>query len=460
MSRSIPSLGWGDDVISPFASPLISRRSLVKAGLLGVGSFSLAHLLQAQAKASVDRREKSMIFLWLWGGPSHMETFDLKPDAPVEYRGEFRPIATSVPGMEISEHLPRISRLADKIALIRSLSHESPGHVNSTHTMMTGYPGELLEAPPFQPKYPDFSSVATKVVGPRRPGTPTHVAMPSLRYGGASYLGTGLDPLSMDADPNSPKFRVPALSIGADTLGTLENRMALQQQLDRAQRSWDRTGTMSALDQFEQQAFEMLANHQVRQAFRIDQEPEFIRERYGRHLVGQRCLLARRLVEAGVRLVTVDFPHVPGQKAFSWDDHASVWNIFHEMKTRLPVLDQVVSALIEDLSVRGLLDDCLLVVMGEMSHTPRINLHQGNPGREHWGHTMSLLMAGGGLRLGQVVGATSSKGDEVKERPLVPGDLLATWYEYLGVPIETQFPDHFGRPTPILPQGSPIRELL
>jgi hypothetical protein len=389
-----------------------------------------------------------------------METFDLKPEAPVEYRGEFRPIQTNVPGMLLSEHLPRIARLANHISLIRSLSHDSPGHVNSTHTMMTGYPGELAEAPPFRPKYPDFSAVTTRVVGPRRPGTPTHVAMPSLRYGGSAYLGTGLDPFPLEADPNHVDFRVPALSVDARSLAEIENRSALQKQLDLAPRDWDQAGTMTALDQFQQQAFSMLANANVREAFRIDREPEPVRERYGRHLVGQRLLLARRLVEAGVRLVTVDFPCVPGQKAFSWDDHASVWNIFDEMKIRLPVLDQVVSALIEDLHVRGLLDECLVVVMGEMSHTPRINLHQGNPGREHWGKTMSVLLAGGGLPMGQVIGSTSSKGDEPKDRPLSPGDLLATWYSYLGVPIEATFPDHFGRPTPILPVGQPIRELV
>jgi hypothetical protein len=461
-----PRLIWGSRLAQSSACPLVSRRSLVKAGLLGAGSFSLAHLLRSQAVAresissQTSARDKSIIFLWLWGGPSHMETFDMKPGAPVEYRGEFRPIATSVPGIEICEHLPRLAPLADKFSLIRSLSHSSPGHVNSTHTLMTSYPGALAEAPPFEPQYPDFNSVASRLVGPRRPGTPSHVAMPQLRYGGSAYLGTGLNPLSVQADPNAADFRVPALGIDADTLRTLEDRRSLQQSLDGFQRQWDQSGTMSALDQFEQQAVQMLANQQVRDAFRLEREPEFLRERYGRHLVGQRCLLARRLVEAGVRMVTVDFPCVPGQKAFSWDDHASVWNIFDEMKTRLPVLDQVVSALIEDLDGRGLLNDVLLVVMGEMSHTPRINIHQGNPGREHWAHTMSLLMAGGGLPMGQVVGSTSSRGDEPKDRPLVPGDLLATWYRYLGISTETTFPDHFGRPTPILAQGTPIREFF
>jgi len=192
----------------------------------------------------------------------------------------------------------------------------------------------------------------------------------------------------------------------------------------------------------------------------LNREDPRTRDRYGRTVVGQRCLLARRLVESGVRIVTVDFPTVPGQKAFSWDDHASVWNIFEQMKIRLPVLDQVVSALIEDLDQRKLLDDVLLVVMGEMSHTPRLSNFQGQPGREHWAQSMSIFMAGGGLRMGQAIGSTTSQGEEPAERPLSPNDILATWYKYLGVPLDAHFRDHFGRPTPILPHGAPIHELI
>jgi hypothetical protein len=357
-----------------------------------------------------------------------METFDLKPDAPVEYRGEFRPISTNVPGLEISEHLPRIAQHGDKIAIIRSLSHDSPSHVNSTHTMMTGYPGDLVETPPFHPKYPDFSSIVTHAAGPRRAGTPTHVAFPSLRYGGAAFLGSGLDPMNVAGDPNKADFKVPALNIDATTMRTLEDRTALRGQLDRFERVRDESGLMNSLDTFQQQAMSMLANRRVRDAFDMDREPDEIRDRYGRHEVGQRCLLARRLVESGVRLVTIDFPCVPGQKAFSWDDHASVWNIFEQMKIRLPVLDQVVSTLIADLYERGLSEKVLVVVMGEMSHTPRISNFNGQPGREHWGRSMSVLLSGGGMPMGQVIGSTNSKGDEPRDRPLVPGDLLATWY--------------------------------
>jgi hypothetical protein len=217
---------------------------------------------------------------------------------------------------------------------------------------------------------------------------------------------------------------------------------------------------MDSMDTFSQQAMAILTSDTTRRAFEIQRDDDRVRERFGRNIVGQRCLLARRLIEAGVRLVTVDFPCVPGQKAFSWDDHASVWNIFEQMKIRLPVLDQVVSALIDDLYERGLDRDVLLVVMGEMSHTPRLSNFNGQPGREHWSRAISLLVSGGGLGMGQVIGSTTAKGEEPLDRPIIPSDLLATWYQFLGVPLNLQFPDHNGRPRPILPQGKAIAELL
>ena len=433
----------------------LGRRGFLHAGLAAAGGLTLTDLLRLEARAPNAARGRSMVVLWLWGGPSHMETFDLKPDAPTEYRGEFRPIDTTVPGVRISEHLPRLARVADKFVLVRSLSHESTGHVNSTHTVLTGYPGEAVETPPFKPKYPDCFAVTTKVAGPARPGLPPFVALPSQRYQGAAYLGPGLDPLTVPADPNAADFRVPALSVADNDRSRLGGRMSLLGQLDAARQAADRPG----FDEYQRKAADLLLGDAARRAFDLSREDARTRDRYGRHVVGQRCLLARRLVEAGVRLVTIDFPCVPGQKAFSWDDHASVWNIFEQMKIRLPVLDQVASALVEDLSARGLDRDVLVVVMGEMSHTPRLSNHDGQPGREHWGRSMSLLMAGGGMRTGQVVGSTTRKGDEPRDRPLRPGDLLATWYRHLGVPLDTHFTDQTGRPIPLLPEGRPIDEL-
>lgn len=401
-----------------------------------------------------------MILLWLWGGPSHMETFDLKPTAPSEYRGEFRPIPTNVPGIDISEHLPLLAQQADKYSLVRSLHHDSPGHVNSTHTMLTGHVGEAVEMPPYQPKYPDVRAVAHKVLGRRKPDVPAHIVMPYYRYYGPAYLGRDIEPLPVKDDPNTPDFRPPSLSVDDELKPRFADRLSLLDQIDAYRRRIDPADGPALLDQFQQQAASILTSETTRSAFDLSAEPDATRDRYGRHAVGQRCLLARRLVEAGVRLVTIDFATVAGQKAFSWDDHASVWNIFEQMKIRLPVLDQVVSALIQDLYQRNLQDDVLLVVMGEMSHTPRLSNFQGQPGREHWGQTMSVLLSGGGLTMGQAVGATSVKGDEPAERPLTPNDLLATWYRALGVPLDAHFHDFGGRPTPILPHGSPIAELV
>jgi hypothetical protein len=289
---------------------------------------------------------------------------------------------------------------------------------------------------------------------------PAHVALPFVRYSGAAHLGAGLDPFAVAADPNDPAFRVPDLLVEASDGGRLGRRLGLLEGMDRLRREIDTSGVMRSMDDFQRKAAEILTSGAARDAFDLGREDPRARDRYGRHAVGQRCLLARRLVEAGARLVTIDFPCVPGQKAFSWDDHASVWNIFEQMKIRLPVLDQVVSALIDDIHERGLDEDVLLVVMGEMSHTPRLSNFQGQPGREHWSRAMSVLLSGGGLRMGQVVGSTTAKGEEPRDRPLAPNDLLATFYRFLGVPLELAFHDLRGRPMPILPSGEPIGELL
>jgi hypothetical protein len=388
-----------------------------------------------------------------------METFDLKPDAPSEYRGDFKPIRTTVPGVLISEHLPRLARLADKFALLRSLHHDSNGHVNSTHTLLTAYPGEVVETPPFRPNHPDVWAVASKMLGAKTPGVPAYAALPRTRYHGAGYLGSGLDPLVVGSDPNLPEYRPPQLTIEQALQPRFRDRQDLLRQFDSMRRDLDNTRQIQALDQFQQEAARVLTSAAAQKAFEVDREDVRVRDRYGRHEIGQRCLLARRLIEAGARIVTVDFPCVPGQKAFSWDDHASVWNIFEQMRIRLPVLDQVVSALVEDLDQRGLQDDVLLLVMGEMSHTPRLSDFNGQPGREHWARSMSIFLSGGGMPMGQVIGSTNARGEEPRDRAVTPNDFQATLYRYLGIPLETQFTDLSGRPVPLLPSGTPIREL-
>jgi hypothetical protein len=441
-----------------------NRRAFLRSGLAGLCSLGLADLFRLQSLARTTDKAatspKSMILLWLWGGPSHLETFDLKPEAPPDYRGDFRPICTNVPGIQISEHLPRLARLADKFALVRSLHHDSPGHINSEHTLLTGHPGELVETPPYRPKYPDFRAVTHKVLGERKPGVPVHVVLPRTHAYGPAYLGPSVDPLVVTGDPNAADFTVPNLTLDAARRPRFAERMELLERFDGLRRDLDASGVMASLDTYNQKAVDLLTRDATGKAFELRHEDPRLRDRYGRHQVGQRCLLARRLVEAGVRLVTVDFPCVPGQKAFSWDDHASVWNIFEQMKIRLPVLDQVVSALIEDLHERGLLDDVLLVVMGEMSHTPKLSNFNGQPGREHWARAMSVFLAGGGLTMGQAVGSTNHKGEEPRDNPVTPNDLLATFYHCLGVPADTSFTDPTGRPVPILPGGGPIKELI
>lgn len=438
----------------------LNRRSFLHLGLAGLGSLGLTDLLRLQALAAPEHSSpKALLVLWLWGGPSHMETFDLKPDAPAEYRGEFSPIATNVPGIQISEHLPRLARHADKFAILRSLHHPSTGHVSSTHTLISAYPGEIVETAPYRPRHPDVYAVASKLLGPRRRDMLPYFAIPRTRYNGGAYLGPGLEPMTIGGDPNNPDFHPPRVHIEAALRPHFTERLNLLQQFDDMRRELDGAEQMQAMDRFQVEATRILNNDTMQRAFDIHAEDARIRDRYGRHEIGQRCLLARRLIEAGARVVTVDFPCVPGQKAFSWDDHASVWNIFEQMKIRLPVLDQVVSALIDDLYQRGLQNDVLLLVMGEMSHTPRLSNFNGQPGREHWAQSMSLLLAGGGLRMGQVIGSTNARGEEPRDRPVSANDFQATLYHYLGVSPCTYFANHSGQPIALLPSGRPIAEL-
>ncbi|WZO97786.1 DUF1501 domain-containing protein [Isosphaeraceae bacterium EP7] len=440
----------------------LPRRGFLRAGLAGWSALSLADMLRARSVAAQSPAgDPSMIVVWLWGGPSHMETFDPKPDAPVEYRGLQAAIPTNVPGISITERLPLLAAMADKYCLVRSCAHESPGHVNSTHSMLTGYPGELLETPPFRPRYPVLFSVANKVLPTRRVGMPQYLGLPDvIRYGGGAHLGPAYDPLTVAGNPNLDGFGVPALALDDSKKARLRGRLGLLSAFDTMRSDLDASGLVDTLGAFERQAVSMLTGDTARRAFDLSREDPRLRDRYGRDVIGQRCLLARRLVESGARLVTVDFPCIEGQKAFSWDDHASVWNIFDEMAKRLPVLDRAVSALIADIHSRGMDRDTLVVVMGEMGRTPRLSNFNGQPGREHWPGAMSILMSGGGMPMGQVVGSTTRKGEEPKDRRLDPGDVLATWYKHLGIDHTLSFPDHSGRPIPLLARGEPIRELI
>jgi hypothetical protein len=269
--------------LTPRCPGTLSRRAFLRSGLLGLGSLSLAELLRFEGRAAspgpASAQGKSIIVLWLWGGPSHMETFDLKPEAPIEYRGDFRPIRTKVPGIAICEHLPRLARLADKYALIRSCHHDSPGHVNSTHTLTTGYPGELIETPPFRPKHPDFYAVAVKLLGERASSVPPFVALPRTRYTGAAYLGNSLDPLVVTADPNGAAFQVPSLGLQAERRPEFSQRLSLLEQFDNLRRDLDSSGLMSSLDSFQQRAVSLLTGDAARKAFALETEDPKLRDR-------------------------------------------------------------------------------------------------------------------------------------------------------------------------------------
>jgi hypothetical protein len=437
--------------------------------------LSLPQLLRGEAVAG-GRRATSVVILWMRGGPSHIDMWDMKPDAPAEYRGEFRPIPTAVPGVEVCEHLPRTAALMEKWSIVRSLHHRpedgTADHTGGDIICFTGYP-----APPAATLngpgniYPSCGSIVRRQLQSRDTSLPAYVMIPRMVPGtGAGYLDAACRPFETLADPanTSAKFSVPNLALPDGlSVNRLGERKSLLHDLDLIRRNVDGSGAMAAADDFARQAWEMLTGEKARRAFDLDAEPREVRERYGffpayhstRVVAGgdapcwnQRMLLARRLVEAGVRLVTVDCRW--------WDTHEdNFWALRNEF---LPRWDQAYSAFLSDLDERGLLDTTLVVAWGEMGRTPLINTRQGNEkaGRDHWPAAMSAAIAGGGVKGGQVVGSTDAKATEPKENPKIPQDVLATIYRHLGVDTSASYPDHRGRPHPVLPCGRPIDELF
>jgi uncharacterized protein (DUF1501 family) len=437
-----------------------SRRSFVQAGVLGVGGLTLPALLRLQAQAASRGRasEKSVILLWLSGGPGHMETWDPKPGAPAEYRGPLQAIPTALPGVSFGELMPDLASLADRLAVLRTVRHGSGDHTKGNHWMLTGFEGPAFNAPDFRTqRRPSMGSAVARLCGPSRAGLPAYVAVPHLRGGTdnffhyAAYLGGGLNPFVVNSDPNEAGFGVKNLVMSPELSGDrLADRRGLMAQLDRI-----RSGAeplMADWDAHNQSAFDLLTSKQVRDAFDIEAERPALRDEYGRHTFGQSALLARRLVERGVAFVTVNC--VP------WDHHGSPGQYKTEEGARLliPPLDRALAALIRDLIARGLYDKTLVVAMGEFGRTPRMNK---NAGRDHWGDTFSVLMAGGGLRMGQVIGRSDARGERVVERPLDPQDVAATVYHHLGINARAiEFYDLLRRPMPLLDRGEPIRELI
>ena len=455
----------------------VTRRSFLEAGSLFFGGLVLSDLLRLRARASEtagapEPEATSVILLWLPGGPPHMETYDLKPDAPAEFRGEFRPISTVVPGLDICEHLPRHARIADKFTIVRSVAHEFADHGGGHKRFLTG----RAPASPvgFVNDAPMVGSIVAKMRERRDIGLPNYVAGTDPgRSGvdvfsfGAAYLGQATTPFTVAGDPSGPSFKVENLSVAPEFAHRLDDRVRLREGFDRLRRSLDQSGSMEAMDEFDRRALALLTSTKARDAFDLSREDPRLRDRYGRHAWGQRALLARRLVEAGCSFVTMvlENPVPSGQTMppgiiYNWDSHAVNGHLFDDARYRLPIYDQAVTALVEDLHARGLDRKVLLIVTGEFGRTPRLSTANGRPGRDHWPDAMSMLLSGGGMRTGQVVGSTNSRGEHPKDRPLTPNDLWATMYRHLGIDPELAFPDHGGRPMPILPFGTPIPELL
>jgi hypothetical protein len=444
----------------------ISRRSFVQIGVAGMTSVSLADVLKAKEDSRTSgkpQKDTSVILLWLDGGPGHLDTYDMKPEAPSEYRGIWRPIRTNVPGIEISELFPLQAKVADQFSIVRSLHHGQGDHFTAGHYMLTSRGGPSGAATPG--KNPSLGSIATKMTGPRKPGMPAYISVPyassiGLRpgYFGANYLGLEHSPFESDGDPNAANFQVNNLRLAEGlTIDRLEDRQQLVKILDQNHRQIDCRREIALLDRFQLKAFELVVGDAGRKAFDISQESPELRDRYGRNTWGQSTLLARRLVEAGATFVTVHFG--------GWDHH---WDLQKGMEDYLPKVDRCVATLFDDLSCRGLLDQVLVVLCGEFSRTPRMNnggnggppLSMGTPGRDHWGNAMFCLMGGGGIKGGQIVGSTTDKGETPKERAVTPSDIHATIYHALGVDPRVNFLDHSGRPVPALDYGQPLHELI
>ncbi len=428
----------------------LTRRSLLQIGapLMGLGLSDFLRLEARSAELGHSRSNKSLIVFWTDGGLSQQDTYDVKPDAPVEYRGMYQPIETSVPGVVLSEKLPCQARVMDRLSIVRSVHHENGIHAPSAHWMQTGYFGPTLARNAAQK--PSFGSVIARSIGSRQPPMPAYVTIPkseAFGYQGAVYLGKSYNPFEVGADPNDKEFKVPNLSLPEGlTAKSVDARRTLLATFDTLRRDIDDSGVMEGLDTFKKQALEMVAGDQMRTAFDLNSEEDSLRDRYGRHRYGQSALLARRLVEAGARCVNIN--------TGNWDHHN---DIAKGLEEHLPPLDCAIAALIEDLTTRGMLDDVIVYCVGEFGRTPRMN---GHAGRDHWADCFSVMLAGGGIQGGRTVGASEKWGGGVHERRVTPLDLLATIYHALGVPLDTHYDDSSGRPTSIVGGGWPIRELI
>lgn len=450
----------------------MSRRHALKVGGLGALGLCLPHLLRgaALAPAKLKPRAKSVIFLFQWGGPSHIDMFDMKPDAPEGIRGPHKPIASKADGIQVSEHLPKTARVMDKVTLIRSMTHTMKNHNSAGYYALTGH------APATDDQrlrdsldlFPGYSSVVTKLA-PGRGELPTAVSYPHVISDGsvtpgqhASFLGKAHDPLLVLQDPNSSGFALPELSLPEGIpFERLQARRELQKLVDQQARMLDYSAAARGFDDYYEQAIGMLQSPKLRDAFNLSAEPEKVREAYGRTTYGQSCLLARRLVEAGTKFVTVYFSDAIGGQSTErggWDTHGFNNTRMYPIieKYHLPITEQTLPTLLTDLDERGLLDDTLVVWMGEFGRTPNINK---NASRDHWPQCYTTLLAGGGAKRGFVHGASDKSGAYPAGNPVRPEDLAATLYYALGIDPHTEVHTAAGRPIPIA-EGKPVTEIF
>ena len=435
----------------------LERRDFLRlgtAGLFGMG-LSLSGLLQSQARAQARGRsteDVSLIFIFLRGGMSTIDAWDLKPDAAAEFRGEFRPIATNASGILIGENMPRLAGQMDKVSLIRSFRHGNSSHGHADHYMLTGYNPTAAFNPTLSPnnQRPAVGAIIAKKLGPRG-SVPPYVCLPKMHpSAGSAYLGASAAPFVIEADPNAPDFAVPdVVPPPSLELARLESRRELLGKIDRFQRAAESTASQDAraVGAFRQKAFDLMTSTSAKAAFDIQKEPDRLRDEYGRNSLGQGCLMARRLVEAGVRCVTVEHSN--------WDTHSDNFNV---LKTHLlPALDGAMAALFRDLADRGLLEKTLVVVSGEFGRTPRINK---DAGRDHWGPAFTVALGGGGLKGGVVIGRTDARGEKPADDPHGPEDLAATIYRRLGIDSEEEFITPEGRPVKIVNGGRVMNALI
>jgi hypothetical protein len=444
-----------------FLRAKLSRRAALKVGGLGLAGLTLPSLLQAeQRKRTKKASARSVILLFQFGGASHLDTFDPKPSAPAEIRGEFAAIKTNVPGIHISEHLPRLARLADTFALVRGVHHTRSSHNPGAYYSLTGREPltDLVTANAAATDFPHPGSIVDYLQRGERK-SPPFVALPTMIADGpfrtpgefAGFLGKMYDPLWILADPNAADFNVEQLTLPAELdVERVHERRSILRELDAKSRMAERVAAVQGMNDYRGRAIDLLTSPATRQAFALHEESDRLRDRYGRNTYGQSVLLARRLVEAGVRFVTVYY----SRGISGWDTHKDNFNTLKN--SRLPHTDLALSALLDDLRVRGLLEETLVYWTGDFGRTPKINK---DAGRDHWPRCQTVLMAGGGIRGGQLHGASDAIGAAPADKPVLPDDITATLFHALGIDPETIVRDQLNRPMPIS-AGQPLQALF